>query len=136
MPRADAEKLVNQREGRLCVRMFRRHDGTVLTRDCPVGVRAVRQRLIRSVAVLAGLLLAMIGGTAFGSRINRWLPSGFRAPAESLAEWVEPTPPPTACGPPVMGKMMMGGITLLPPPVAPPVPVYTVPVGSEGEASP
>jgi hypothetical protein len=133
MPRDEAEKLVREREGRLCVRMFRRHDGTVLTRDCPVGLRAVRQRLIRSVAALAGLLLAMIGGTAFGSRINRWLPTGFRAPAESLAEWVDPTPPPTVCGPPpMMGKMMMGDVALPPPPVLmPPVPVVTVPIGSE-----
>lgn len=129
MPRDEAEQLVSEREGRLCVRMFRRHDGTVLTSDCPVGLRAVRQRLVRSAAALAGLLIAMIGGTAFGSRINRWLPSGFRAPAESLAEWVEPAPKPIACQPPVMGKMVMGDIAPFPI-QAPPVPVS--PVGGDG----
>ena len=134
MPRDEAEKLVNQREGRLCVRMFRRHDGTVLTRDCPVGLRAVRRRLIRSMAALAGLILAMIGGTAFGSRISRLLPSSIRPPSESLAEWVEPTPKPWVCQPPVMGKMVMGAPP--PPPViTPPVPVVTVPIGSKGGAS-
>jgi hypothetical protein len=131
MPRADAERLVQQREGKLCVRFFKRHDGTVLTRDCPVGIRAVRQRLVRSVAALAGLLLAMIGGTAFGGRLQRWLPSGFRTPAQSLTEWVDPMPPPTACGPPPMlGKMVMGGCPA-PPIITPPVPVYTVPIGTQ-----
>src|SRR5687767_1367811 len=92
MPREEAEKLILQREGRLCVRFYRRHDGTVLTRDCPVGVRALRQRFVRSVAAIAGLLLAMIGSTAFGSRISRWLPGGFRSPAEAFAQWVNPAP--------------------------------------------
>jgi hypothetical protein len=129
MSRADAEKLVRDREGRLCVRFFKRQDGTVLTRDCPIGIRAIRRRLVRSVAALAGLLLALVGSTAFGSRLSRWLPSGFRAPAESLAQWVDPIPPPTACGPPpMMGKMVMGGCQ--PPPImTPPVPVP--PVGGE-----
>lgn len=134
MPRADAERLVQQREGKLCVRFFKRHDGTVLTRDCPVGIRAVRQRLVRSVAALAGLLLAMIGSTAFGSRISRWLPSGFRGPTETLTQWVDPTPPPTSCGPPpVMGQMVMGGCPA-PPVITPPVPVFTVPIGTNGVA--
>src|SRR5690348_6654455 len=31
---------------RTCVRLFRREDGTVITKDCPVGVRALRQRLV------------------------------------------------------------------------------------------
>ena len=32
-----ARKLVEEREGRLCVRFYQREDGTVLTSDCPVG---------------------------------------------------------------------------------------------------
>lgn len=39
LSRADAEALVRERTGRLCVRMTRRADGTVLTRDCPEGLR-------------------------------------------------------------------------------------------------
>jgi len=35
-----AETLVNEAEGRTCVRYFRRFDGTVMTTDCPVGWRA------------------------------------------------------------------------------------------------
>jgi hypothetical protein len=56
MTREDAEALVTNTEGRLCVRFFRREDGTVMTQDCPVGLAAVRRRLawIGS-AVAAGL---------------------------------------------------------------------------------
>jgi hypothetical protein len=133
MSRAEAEKLVFQREGKMCVRFFRRHDGTVLTRDCPVGIRALRQRLVRSVAAVAGLLVAMIGSTAFGSRISRLLPSGFRSPTQAFANWVDPTPAPWTCSP-IVGKVVMGACP--PPNITPPVPVFVVPVGSQGEAQP
>lgn len=38
MTRRDATELVQLVEGRLCVRFFRRKDGTLLTSDCPVGM--------------------------------------------------------------------------------------------------
>ena len=37
MTRKDAERLIAKSEGRLCVRFYRRADGTILTRDCPKG---------------------------------------------------------------------------------------------------
>ena len=44
----EAVALIQQSEGHSCVRLYRRKDGTVLTADCPAGVRAaVRRRLIR-----------------------------------------------------------------------------------------
>jgi hypothetical protein len=39
--------LVEKTEGRLCARLYRRADGTILTRDCPVGLRAIRRRVSR-----------------------------------------------------------------------------------------
>src|SRR4051812_35666908 len=38
MPRHEAQALVFGHEERLCVRFYRRTDGTLLTQDCPVGV--------------------------------------------------------------------------------------------------
>ncbi len=64
MTRPEAEKLIEEKEGRLCVRFFRRADGTVLTQDCPVGLRAARLRLLRlsgAIAAMAGVLAASIG---------------------------------------------------------------------------
>lgn len=45
MAKQDAERLVTQAEGRLCVRYYRRADGTILTKNCPVGLRALKRRL-------------------------------------------------------------------------------------------
>src|SRR5579872_1223747 len=43
MTRVEAEELLQRREGRLCVRYYRRKDGTILTQDCPRGLRAAAQ---------------------------------------------------------------------------------------------
>jgi hypothetical protein len=76
MTREQAEDLLRQSEGKLCVRFFRRHDGTVMTADCPVGLQAVRRRLADCLGVVASALL-FVGGigivlTASGPRgLNR-----------------------------------------------------------------
>jgi hypothetical protein len=69
MSRSDAESLVNQKEGRLCVRFFQRADGTMLTADCPVGAERLRWRQrvwasISGVAASAALLVGLISGRA------------------------------------------------------------------------
>src|SRR5262245_18862321 len=59
MSRRDANELLQRgREGRVCVRFFRREDGTVLTRDCPVGLR---RKLRRAWARAAAMWLALWG---------------------------------------------------------------------------
>src|SRR5258706_6352407 len=52
----EIRQLVSAREGRLCARMYRRRDGTVLTGDCPVGLRAAVRRLSR----IAGAVLSVV----------------------------------------------------------------------------
>ena len=90
LPRAEADALVNQAEGRICVRFFRRADGTVLTRDCPVGLRAVRNRFLRAAAALGGLLLTLMSGTLFAGRLKSLpLPVSDR-PSDAYSEWIEP----------------------------------------------
>lgn len=42
MTRAEAEKLVNDKEGRLCVQFYQRADGTMLTDNCPIPLRPAR----------------------------------------------------------------------------------------------
>jgi hypothetical protein len=90
MPREEAEELVRSREGRLCVRFYRRHDGTVLTRDCPVGIRALRQRLVRAVAAIAGLVVAMISGSLLANMFSRHKPAGYQPPASAFSQWIDP----------------------------------------------
>src|SRR3954447_21216476 len=75
MTRAEVRELLVRTEGRVCARLYRRADGTVLTRDCPTGLRAVRQRASRAAAaVVAALLslpsLAFGGTTTCGKRLT------------------------------------------------------------------
>ncbi len=56
----EAAQLIEEKEGRLCVRLYQRADGTVLHNDCPVGLRARLWRTFRrgiaAVAVALGLV--------------------------------------------------------------------------------
>ena len=45
MTRSEAEALIARSEGRLCVKFYRRRDGSIITQDCPVGLRAIRRRV-------------------------------------------------------------------------------------------
>lgn len=67
MSKPEAEKLILEKEGRLCVRFFRRADGTILTKDCPVGLRAARLKLAR----LAASALALVAVIAAGVGLRR-----------------------------------------------------------------
>ncbi|MBV9945792.1 MAG: hypothetical protein JOZ69_02985 [Myxococcales bacterium] len=59
MTRADAEAFLLEREGgAVCLRLYRRRDGTVLTADCPVGVRTRRRRRAALATVGGGLIAA------------------------------------------------------------------------------
>jgi hypothetical protein len=56
MTAAEVGNLVEKTEGRICGRLYKRADGTVLTKDCPVGLRAFYKRTAR----LAGAALTAI----------------------------------------------------------------------------
>jgi hypothetical protein len=68
LPREEAEALLVAREGKMCVRLFKRADGTVLTSDCPVGVKTRRRRRAAVAAVGGGLMAA---AAAFGLEQSR-----------------------------------------------------------------
>ena len=51
---------------RVCIRLYRRRDGTVLTRDCPAGISAARRRSRTGMAA-AALLVAGAGATVASS---------------------------------------------------------------------
>jgi hypothetical protein len=61
LSRKEAEALITNTEGRICARLYRRSDGTVITKDCPVGLRAIRRRLAKVTgAVFAAMLSASV----------------------------------------------------------------------------
>jgi hypothetical protein len=53
---AEIERILSRRDRRLCARFYQRSDGTMLTRNCPVGFRAV----VRRAATFAGAALATV----------------------------------------------------------------------------
>jgi hypothetical protein len=62
MESAEAEALLREHEGNVCVRLYRRKDGTVLTTDCPVGVRKKRVRRLVVMAAGTGAFAAAASG--------------------------------------------------------------------------
>jgi hypothetical protein len=94
MTREEIAQLIQENEGHLCGRMYRRADGTLLTSDCPVGLRTVRQRLIRATCGLAAMMLALIGGMVWGRGWTRTSSTGVNivddGPLSKFTRWVEP----------------------------------------------
>lgn len=71
MTRRDAENLILSSEGRLCVRFYRRTDGTVLTKDCPVGWQAIKRRVSQVAAAFASLIFAVLSGIGSTAYFNQ-----------------------------------------------------------------
>jgi hypothetical protein len=59
MTRAEVETLVVARQGRLCARFYQRPDGTMLTQNCPVGVREALRRVARAAASVLSAFLTV-----------------------------------------------------------------------------
>ena len=62
MKRSEAELLVARAEGRLCVRYFQRRDGSIITKNCPVGLLAIKRRLTRVANAIGSTLLSFFAG--------------------------------------------------------------------------
>lgn len=109
LTREQAEALLQEKEGKLCVTYFQRKDGTVLTADCPVGVR---RRRVRNAAagVVAGIGAGMAAafGVAGGNATDCVYPrvAGGIAPPAYTPGTVETPPPGT--------RQLMGDVA--PPP--------------------
>lgn len=71
MGQAEAEGLLRAHEGHLCVRYYRRLDGTILTADCPVGLRAAQQLVLTRTRASVGLcMLLCVALAAYNASIR------------------------------------------------------------------
>jgi len=113
MSRSEAEALIRNKEGRMCARFYRRQDGTVMTRDCPFGVRALGRHLAWVLGIAAAFFF-VIGAALFAAR-SEPEPAG-RSSWEFFRNLFAPAPPPK--------QIIMGGICPAPPapPANPPGP--------------
>ena len=103
MTREAAEALVRAKEGDLCVRYYRRADGTVLTADCSVGVRRKRVRWVAA----AGAVTALAAGAVSLAFVQ------MGAPVRTIQGGVSPgrpIPPPVTVAEPI-GEALQGGIS-------------------------
>lgn len=74
MTKREAEDLVFQMEGKMCVKFYKRADGTVITKDCPVGLAKVRQKISRIASAAFGLIMGTVGGLWGAALFNRETP--------------------------------------------------------------
>jgi len=124
MTREAAEALVRSKEGHLCVRYFRRTDGTILTADCPVGVRRKRVQLVAAAGAVTALVAGAVG-LAFAQ---------MGSPVPTIATpTVAPrvAPPVTSAHVPleeIQGQMVQGDMApMMGTPAVDPAPVHTRP---------
>jgi len=64
MTRRDAEALVREKEGQLCARFYRRADGTILTSNCPAGLRAIGRSISRVAGAAMSAMMTLSSATA------------------------------------------------------------------------
>jgi len=126
MSREEAAALLEKTDGRLCMRIYRRPDGTLLTKDCPVGLRAIRRKLAVVAAAFGALLAGFAGLFAWkASTVAAVPPDGSTSPVQIPVTPVEPpnfimgeAVAPEVLQPqqsePEMGKVKMGRVALPP----------------------
>jgi hypothetical protein len=118
LTRAEALFLIDRAEGRVCMQVSRRADGTIATGDCWEPLRRARKRGIAAFAVaLPAVLLAQLGSQAFGLRalVRLVRPPRAAAPVTSTA----PVPLPVIPALPDNEPRMLGELGEVAPPVAP-----------------
>lgn len=112
MTAGDIHALIIEKEGRLCGRLHRRADGTVLTADCPVGRGIVRRKAARVAAFAAAMLLVALQTMAYVLPANR---RACLREFEPFAAICKRLTPQTAT-PPIM---LMGSVAWSPPTATP-----------------
>ncbi|HEX8250082.1 MAG TPA: hypothetical protein VF599_18050 [Pyrinomonadaceae bacterium] len=97
MTREEAENFLINSEGRVCLRIFRRADGSVITQNCPVGWQALKRKASRAASAALAMMITIFSGIL-----------GFRL-FEALNEKAPPKiyQPDYESGP----KIIFGGIT-------------------------
>ncbi len=66
MTTQEALDLIKRTEGNLCVRMLQRADGTVITKDCPVGLATARAKLARVACRVGAVAATIIAAAVLG----------------------------------------------------------------------
>jgi hypothetical protein len=106
----EAMGLIDEKEGNLCARLYRRNDGTVVTADC----RSLRRRLQFSLRAVMTLITALAAVFGIAARVHKEAEKAHAETHEVLMG--------AMVAPPVMGKL-----------AAPPCPPAAPQGGEEAE---
>jgi hypothetical protein len=129
----EAATVISESGGSVCVRLYRRSDGTVLTADCPVGLRRALWRRLRRLATAAVVAAAAVWSGVRLYALGLTRPDAEFSSAdlgETLADWRDSLAE-------VLGlwrrpRFTMGVISLCPPQTTPiPEPAPPEAEGSE-----
>jgi hypothetical protein len=93
MTKKDAESLVLNTEGRLCVRYYTRADGTILTGNCPVGLRALKRRVSGLSRAFVSSVLSFFAGMAVLAGLET-AQNSLDAATEASLDLISPVPLP------------------------------------------
>lgn len=59
----EATKLINNNENKLCIKLYKRADGTVLTKDCSIGIKVIKKKINTNIAVASLAILLCLSNT-------------------------------------------------------------------------
>ena len=105
MTAREAAALIQTTEGRLCIGYYMRADGSIITRNCPIGLRRIRKRLawaVSAAAVVLGLSLSALGALTHSS--HRFSLLRAQRPFRQIVDLLDPP------------KAFLAGIMASPPP--------------------
>ena len=110
MTRREAEDLIARSEGRLCVRFFRRADGTILTQNCPVGLAAARARVKKWATAVLTTVIGFFSGVGIFSAVEAVSGEPSVGTRRGVMGTLVAKPVPVNVGE-IQGRMDMGGIS-------------------------
>lgn len=88
LTREEAEALILEKERKLCVRYYQRKDGTILLKDCVIGIAQKRKRRV----IAAGAAALLAGGGFAAYRLTRPEPAPRMTMGEVTAETTSAIP--------------------------------------------
>ncbi len=83
MTSRESEQLIMRTEDRLCVRFYRRADGTILTQNCPVGLHALKRRVSKIAGAVFAARTSFCVSAGVTDKIKQ---SAYSEPAAPVAE--------------------------------------------------
>lgn len=92
MSSRDARKLIKTTEGRLCLKLYRRKVGTIITDNCPVGLRKIRDRIkkVAMTVLLACVWLGLISDASAQGLVGAPVDPGGYAGGRDFVETQQP----------------------------------------------